>query len=169
MMRIKTLYFSSLITDICLLFTYNASAQESYKVDVKHVTLYEKLTKEEIVEKFGEPDNYYISDDENLAAVVEIYEYGENALLFMDHEFEGFEIRDQRWSVMNDCFCGGLKVGDNISVFHDKGQLKLLKHERMADTFWILDNPLPGNAPDTYVMITTSDGIITAISYWPNP
>lgn len=164
----KTLKNYSCITAICLLFTCNISAQESYKVDVNHVPVYEKLTKDEIVERFGEPDDYRITDD-GVFGFAEVYVYGENKLLFMDHEFEGFDIHDQSWSVMNDSFPGGLKIGDNISVFNDKNQLKLLKHERLADTFRILDNPLPENAPDTYIMITVSENKISAIWYWPAP
>ncbi len=164
----KMLNIYTFITAICLLFTCNISAQESYKVDVNHVPVYEKLTRAEIVEKFGEPDDYRITDD-GLVGFEEIYVYGENALLFMDHEFEGFVIHDQSWSVMNDSFPGGLKVGDDISVFNDKNQLKLLNHERLADKFWILDDPLPENAPDTYIMITVSENKISAISYWPAP
>lgn len=140
-------------------------AQESYQVDIDGVMLYTSMTKVEVIAQFGEPDNYYINDDGSLVCLVETYVYGDNTLSFTDNYLNGFYICDKRWAVMNDIFVGGLKVGDNISVFDNIEHLQLLKHNRLPDTYLILDNPLRENAPDFNVMITLSGHIITSISY----
>lgn len=140
-------------------------AQNSYEVDIDGIMLNSSMTKEEVIAKFGEPDSYYINDDGSLVGLVETYVYGDNTLSFMNNELNGFYICDERWPVMNDIFVGGLKVGDNICVFDKKEQLQLLKHNRLPDTYWILDNPIHESTPDFNVMITLSDNRITSISY----
>lgn len=85
-------------------------AQESYEVDIDGVMLYTSMTEEEVIAKFGEPDDYYINDYESLVCLEETYVYGDNALTFRDNELNGFYICDKRWAVMNDIFVDGLKM-----------------------------------------------------------
>ena len=157
-----SLLFIVIIVTSCI---FELQAQDTYKVDIDGIMLNSSMTKEDIIAKFGHPDNYYINDDGSLVAHIETYVYGDNSLSIMNNKLNGFYICDGRWKVMHDIFPEGLQVGDNISVFNNKKQLQLLKHNRLPDTYWILDNPIHENAPDFNVMITVSNNVIVSICY----
>ena len=133
-----------------LLLGAGAFAQIRYPIDVADVKLGAKMSKEQVIAKFGVPDDYHVSDDGSLVGFVETYFYGKNSLSFMNGEFNGFDIYDARWNVMSDCFENGLRVGMPLSVIAKNTRYRLLQHNRIKNTYWILDNPVPENTPDSY-------------------
>ena len=146
-------------------FGIKSVAQISYPIDVAGIRLYSTLTEERVVEIFGTPDDHYVSDDGSLVGFVETYFYGKNSLSFVNGKLNGFDVHDDNWVVMSECFENGLRVGMPLSIITKDTRYRLLPHNRLKDTYWILDDPLPENVPDAYIMITVSEGKIVTISY----
>ena len=166
MMKMKTLNISSFIAVICLFLSYNLSAQESYKLAVNGIELYSEMSYDDMAAKFGLPDSYYVEDD-GLVSFSNVYFYGNNTLTIEDGKLCGFSVADDRWgiSISVSGIVYNLYSGDSITIFEDHEKLKLLEHPRLPETFWIIDDPLPNNPPDTYLMVECSNGKIVSISY----
>lgn len=165
-MNMKTLNIYNFITVVCLFLSYDLSAQESYKIAINGIELYSEMSYDDMVENFGSPDSYYVEDD-GLVSFTNVYFYGNNTLTIEDNKLSGFSVEDNIWgvSIRFGDLVHNLYLGASITVFEDCEKLKLLEHPRFPETFWIIDNPLPNNAPDTYLMIECTNGKIASISY----
>ena len=82
--------------------------------DVAGIKVGTKMSKRQVIAKFGLPDNYSCSDAGELG-VDEIYYYGENSLSFNNNEFIGFFISDKKWPVLVSWIDGGIRVGEPLS------------------------------------------------------
>ena len=94
---------------ILLLTTINMSAQ-----DIEGVAIGTAMTKNEVIAKFGESDQYSDSDAGDLC-IDERSHYEENLLIFNNSEFIGFAVSDNRWRILTNDINGGVRVGDQFS------------------------------------------------------
>ena len=136
-----------------LFFSLNIHAQ-----DVAGVHVGSRMTKAQVIEKFGEPEEYDISDsymDEE--AKYEVYDYGHgNWLAFVDECLYDFYVRTSRWPVLLSMIEGGIEIGDPFS------KLASL-NPKPAD--WIDNSTYYIPCGDFPLLITVKDGIITGVSF----
>lgn len=134
------------------------------KIDVNGVPLWSILNKEQIIEKFGIPDEYYNEDGMYDDAWQERgYRYGKNYIETCDGELWEFYIRDNNFKVLTTYFKDGVKVGDHISVFKGfkDGMLCQRDPREFGDYCYQIVDSLEGY----FCFSTDSDGFITSIWY----
>lgn len=133
-------------------------------IDVNGVPLWSALTKEQVIEKFGTPDEYYNEDGRYDDDCKERgYRYGNNYIETCDGEFWMFEIRDTRFKVLTKYFDGGVGVGDHISVFKGfkDGMLYQRDPKRFGEYYYEI-----ADASDGYFCFRTDpDGYIEYFVY----
>ena len=119
---------------------------------------------EQVIEKFGTPDEYYNEDGRYDAEWQERgYRYGNNYIETCDGEFWMFEIRDTRFKVLTKYFDGGVGVGDHISVFKGfkDGMLYQRDPKRFGEYYYEI-----ADASDGYFCFRTDpDGYIEYFVY----
>ena len=93
------------------IFSIAANAQ----IWVNGIEKYTKMTKEQVIAKFGEPTNYRYYDSQD-NGVDERYFYNGSMLHFNDESFNGFSIKDSRFKVRLEGLDSEVKVGDKFSV-----------------------------------------------------
>ena len=134
------------------------------KIDINGVPLWSNLSKEQIIEKFGIPDEYYNEDGKYDDAWQERgYRYGDNYIETCDGELWMFEIRDKRFKVLTTYFEGGITVGDHISVFKGfkDGMLYLRNPKQFGKYYYEI-----ADADDGYFCFRTDqEGYIISIVY----
>ena len=74
-----------------------------------------KMTKEEVIAKFGEPTYYRYYDSQD-NGVDEWYHYTDDILMFNDNSFNGFSICSNRFKVRLEGLDCDVKVGDKFSI-----------------------------------------------------
>ncbi len=93
------------------IFSIAANAQ----IWVNGIEKYTKMTKEQVIAKFGEPTNYRYYDSQD-NGVDERYFYNGSMLYFNDESFNGFSIKDSRFKVRLEGLDSEVKVGDKFSI-----------------------------------------------------
>ena len=93
------------------IFSIAANAQ----IWVNGIEEYTKMTKEQVIAKFGEPTNYRYYDSQD-NGVDERYFYNGSMLHFNDESFNGFSIKDSRFKVRLEGLDSEVKVGDKFSI-----------------------------------------------------
>ncbi len=125
------------------------------QVSVNGIEVFSKLTKNEVFEKFGQPEEYEIQDSGD-NGVDEWYHYGENLLHFNENYFIGFSICDKNFVVNLDGLERDVKVGDKLSV------LEPLETHYMD---WFEKDWYCVCFEDEQVIIKVNNGVITCISF----
>lgn len=111
----------------------NAFAQDEnikyYNIDVKGVPIGATVSESDILDKFGKPTRTELQDGEDGTLVW--YYYGDSYLLFENGTFIEFTICDSQLQIMTRYFSGGIRVGDDISVFQnfEHGDLVLVNED----------------------------------------
>lgn len=106
-----------------LLISYYCSAQD---VDVNGMYIGQIYTRQQVVDKFGEPDYVYSGRinvqpeyHDMFRGWCQYCKYGDNLLQFdeeSDGTFCGFNIYDKGFVVMKDYRKGGFRIGDEINA-----------------------------------------------------
>ncbi len=101
----------------------------SYAQDIEGVEICTKMTHEQVVAKFGEPDKVDIQDaDWPEGSKIRYYHYGNNKIVFSDHEgLIEFGVTDNRFALIVNYLSGGLRIGDSLTKIHNidiKGRLQ---------------------------------------------
>jgi hypothetical protein len=99
-----------LIVISCIFCSISLHAQ-----DVEGVWMDSLMTKDQVIEKYGEPDEYLLHDYD-LDGIYEWYHYGEDYLLFINERLYAFYVSTSRWSVLMKMIDGGVKIGDQFST-----------------------------------------------------
>lgn len=124
--------------------------------DVNGVKIGVKMTKEQVVDIFGEPDKY-VEQDSGDNGVNKFYYYGKSFLHFKNDAFDEFYIVDTDFVALTNHIDGGLKVGDSISKLDSFKYGKPRKQKNGSyKLFFTSDNP---------VYLWIEDGIIIGIEY----
>lgn len=134
------------------------------KIDINGVPLWSVLNKEQIIEKFGIPDEYYNEDGKSDDAWKERgYRYGKSYIETCDGELWEFDIWDDNFKVLTAYFNGGIGVGDHISIF--KGFPNGMLHKRNPKRFGEYCYQIVDSCDGYFCIRTDSDGYIINISY----
>ena len=134
------------------------------KIDVNGVPLWSVLNKEQIIEKFGIPDEYYNEDGRYDDAWKERgYKYGSNYIETCDCELWEFYIYDTKFKVHTTYFDGGIGVGDHISVF--KGFKDGMLYQRDPKRFGEYCYEIEDSSDGYFCFSTDTKGYITRIWY----
>ncbi len=136
---------------IMAIFSIAANAQ----IFVNNVEVFTKMTKEQVITKFGEPANYKYYDSQD-NGVDERYFYDGTMLHFNDESFNGFSIKDSRFKVRLEGLDSEVKVGDKFSV------LEPLKPVYMD---WFDKNWYCVYFWDEMVCFEVIDGVIQCMTY----
>ncbi len=137
-----------------------------YAQDVEGVEIDSVMTYAQVIEKFGAPDELKIeSDFLHQDGECRYYKYGENELVFSDHDgLIGFSIIDSKFAVLTKMIDGGLRVGDTLSKVHQNadslGPLEKRRTYSDGTNGYVLFPYC-----DVVLWILEKDGIITAILY----
>lgn len=86
-----------------------------YHLDVNGVAIGTKLSQQQFIDLFGEPDQIF-NQDGGLGIEVG-FKYGRNGFETLNGVFWEFHIYDSCYKVMTKYFDGGVGVGDHISIF----------------------------------------------------
>ena len=147
----------TLIFVSCFLFCLNLSAQ-----DVEGVAIDSSMTKVQVVEKFGEPEEYTLKNsymDEE--AKYEMYYYGHGEWLeFVNGCLQSFCVNTPRWSVLVYKMEGGIRVGDPFSKLSPLNpQLaSWIKDNTDSKTYYIPSGDFP-------ILIDVKEGKIKSVSF----
>lgn len=125
--------------------------------DVNGVRAGTVMSKAQVVECFGEPDEYLVEDYSDLDGVYEYYVYGRSQLLFVNQCFYAFSVSDDRWPLLLDMLDGGVRPGDS---FNSIASL----NPQPADWLGVNAYCIPC-LDDFYIIINTSEGVITNINF----
>ena len=96
---------------IMTIFSIASNAQ----ICVNGIEVFTKMTKEEVIAKFGEPINYEYYDSKD-NGVDEWYYYDKIMLHFNDESFDGFSIKNNRFKVSLEGLDCDVTVGDKFSI-----------------------------------------------------
>ena len=91
----------------------SASVMSAYDVD--SVCVDTVMTKEEVIARFGEPDEYEFYDA-GPDGIDECYHYGKSFIKFHDNVFIEFSICDSSFVALKCSIPGGVRVGDPFEV-----------------------------------------------------
>lgn len=110
--------------------------------DVNGVRIGTEMSREQIINIFGTPDEYICHDD-GTDGKGEAYYYGKTRIHFTDNIFDEFYVCDTTFNVLTIQIKGGLKVGDSISVLDN---FKYGKPKKKKEGYYRLfvdsDNPI---------------------------
>ena len=155
MKSLNSLYSGNLLSIIisCFFLGINLSAQ-----DVEGVDVCTKMAKDQVIQKFGQPEEYIFKDsymDEE--AKYELYYYGNgDRLVFVNEYLHCFDVYTDRWTILMYMIDGGVKIGDPFS--------KLVSlNPKVAE--WINDSTYYIPCEDTPLLIRVHDGLITHVSF----
>ncbi len=135
-----------------LLSVFSAKAQ----IAVNGVKTHTKMTKSEVIAKFGKPDKYLYQDSGD-NGVNEWYHYGETHFVFKDECFIEFTVCDKKFSVTLGGLDSDITVGDKFSVLSPLNLIEMDWYEK--DWYCVYYN-------DVKVSFEVKDGIITCIDYY---
>ena len=111
----------SAILAMSLLVALTVSAQEpeimGHPFDFEGFVVGGTVTKAQLIQKFGTPDNYESWD--GTQGFSEWFDYGDNAISLAENEFVSFSISDTTFAVLTLNIQGGLKVGMPISKIQE--------------------------------------------------
>ena len=138
---------------IMTIFSIASNAQ----ICVSGIEVRTKMTKEEVIAKFGEPINYEYYDSKD-NGVDEWYYYDKIMLHFNDESFDGFSIKNNRFKVSLEGLDCDVTVGDKFSI------LEPLKPVYMD---WFGENwySVYYYNGDTKICFEVIDGIIQCMTY----
>ncbi len=133
-----------------------------YAQDVEGVEIGTKMTYEQVVEKFGEPDEVEIQEECEPECAQYRYYYGISNLLFSEDDgLIGFSLRDKTFNAIMNYIEGGLNVGDSLSQIQNvniNGPLEKYKDAADGSEIYKLFSHT-----DCPLWLWAKDGIITYI------
>lgn len=135
-----------------VLSVFSAKAQ----IAVNGVEVDTKMTKSEVIAKFGEPDKYLYQDSGD-NGVNEWYHYGKTHFVFKDEYFIEFTICDKNFSVTLGGLDSDITAGDNVSVLYPL-DLKKMDRPWQKDLYCVYYY-------DDRVCFKKKDGLIEYIYY----
>ncbi len=143
-----------LIAISCIFFGQNLRAQ-----DVEGVDVCTKMTKDQVIQKFGQPEEYVFKDsymDEE--AKYELYYYGNgDRMVFVNEYLHCFDVYTDRWAVLMYMIEGGVKIGDAFSKLESL-EPKVVDWWDTSDEYYIPCGDFP-------LLIRVREGLITSVSY----
>ena len=158
----KTLRITVLVTAlVAFVSSFDGHAQEKMSSfpDVEGIDMYQKMNRDKVIEKFGEPTEYkaFASDDGTLQEIF-YYKKGVNRIEFSGGYLSGFSISDNRFTVLKILIPGGVTVGDHLSeVISINPEVKTWRPSK-KDIYYI-------QILDSRVFFIVSEGIITNINF----
>ena len=118
--RITMVMFMALLHSV-----FSAKAQ----IAVNGVKTHTKMTKSEVIAKFGKPDKYLYQDSGD-NGVNEWYHYGETHFVFKDECFIEFTVCDKNFSVTLGGLDSDITVGDKFSVLSPLNLIEMDWYEK---------------------------------------
>ncbi len=149
----KTTVKIFLTAAIMAIFSIAANAQ----IWVEGVNVFTKMTKEQVIAKFGKPTDYRYYDSQD-NGVDEWFYYGKDILIFKDNNFFEFNIQEKNFSVQLEGLDCDVKVGDKFSIL---GPLKPVYMDWFEKN-WYCVYYYNG---DEKVRFKVIDGIIQCMAY----
>ncbi len=146
--RITMVMFVALVLSV-----FSAKAQ----IAVNGVEVDTKMTKSEVIAKFGKPDRYSYNDAGMVEGIDERYIYADGSLHFNNNLFIGFTVIGKSFAVTLGGLDSDITVGDKFSVLSPLNLIEMDWYEK--DWYCVYYN-------DVKVSFEVKDGIITCIDYY---
>ena len=145
--RITMVMFVALVLSV-----FSAKAQ----IAVNGVEVDTKMTKSEVIAKFGKPDRYSYNDAGIVEGIDEWYIYADSSLHFNNNMFIGFTVCDKNFSVTLGGLDSDIAAGDKFSV---------LSPLDLIERTWIEKDYYSVYYYDECVSFKKKDGLIEYIYY----
>lgn len=138
---------------------------ESYKANINGIFLGKKYTKNDIIQKFGNPNNYSIVQDE-FDGVDEIFTYGTTEFFFYNGYIAHFIIESDLFKV-NDVVNIGMNINSLSTLLSVFGTIKteIDRYGKLCVFFYPKLAISVGNSDDPIRLYYNSSGIITKIAF----
>jgi len=154
----RKIYTASLFSVLLICLAFDAQAQ-----DVDGFSIWENLTREQLVAKYGQPLKYEAhKDGEVFQDTDEFYEFKDIMLSIGDHYMYEFKVKSSKPRVMTKMIKGGFRLGDPESVLKPLEKL-CFSREPLKDgtvkSYFLFEG-------ESYLIVEVKDGIITAIWTW---
>ena len=135
-----------------VLSVFSAKAQ----IAVNGVEVDTKMTKSEVIAKFGKPDRYSYNDAGMVEGIDERYIYADGSLHFNNNLFIGFTVIGKSFAVTLGGLDSDITVGDKFSVLSPLNLIEMDWYEK--DWYCVYYY-------DVMVSFEVKDSIITCIDY----
>ncbi len=126
------------------------------QIAVNGVEVGTKMTKSEVIAKFGKPDRYSYNDAGIVEGIDEWYIYADSSLHFNNNMFIGFTVCDKNFSVTLGGLDSDIAAGDKFSV---------LSPLDLIERTWIEKDYYSVYYYDECVSFKKKDGLIEYIYY----
>ena len=137
-----------------MLSVFSANAQ----IAVNGIEVDTKMTKSEVIAKFGEPDRYSYNDAGMVEGIDEWYIYADGSLHFNNNLFIGFTVIGKSFAVTLDGLDSDITVGDKFSVLSPLDLKKMDRPWHEKDLYCVYYY-------DDRVCFKKKDGLIEYIYY----
>lgn len=153
-MCMKSIYIIVLTVFFTILPEFHLLSQ-----DINGLSIGQKMTKSQIIDKLGEPTAYrtYVAE---VGSTIEIFNYDRNEVEFSDGCLSRFVIMDNRFTVLTKLISGGVKVGDPLSKINSLNPEVATWRSSSQNVYYISTNEGEIN-----VFFVVSDGIIKNINF----
>ena len=138
-----------------VLSVFSAKAQ----IAVNGIEVGTKMTKSEVIAKFGKPDRYSYNDAGMVEGIDERYIYADGSLHFNNNLFIGFTVIGKSFAVTLGGLDSDITAGDNVSVLSPLDLKKMDRPWQEKDLYCVYYN-------DAKVIFKIEDHIIKWISYF---
>ena len=135
-----------------VLSVFSAKAQ----IAVNGIEVGTKMTKSEVIAKFGKPDRYSYNDAGMVEGIDERYIYADGSLHFNNNLFIGFTVIGKSFAVTLGGLDSDITVGDKFSVLSPLNLIEMDWYEK--DWYCVYYY-------DVMVSFEVKDSIITCIDY----
>ncbi len=135
-----------------VLSVFSAKAQ----IAVNGIEVGTKMTKSEVIAKFGKPDRYSYNDAGMVEGIDERYIYADGSLHFNNNLFIGFTVIGKSFAVTLGGLDSDITVGDKFSVLSPLNLIEMDWYEK--DWYCVYYY-------DVKVSFEVKDSIITCIDY----
>ncbi len=136
-----------------LLFGINIYAQDVDGVDCSFM-----MSKNMVIARFGEPEEYTL-DYDDYGDKIEGYDYGNGDWIeFVNGVMYGFCVSTPRWPVLVNMVEGGIRIGDPFSKLASFNPQPVDWLDGVSDMYYIPSGDFP-------IFISTSDNIITQVDF----
>ena len=114
--------------------------------------LQQAYTKDEIIEKYGEPKEFETHDDEAFDGIVSSYTYDELYIHLLENKLNQFSFNDNRLELKMECWNMTIKPGDDINRYRNLSEDKAYHIENFGSHLTLMVT-INGNQADIHLRL----------------
>jgi len=154
----KTRLSKLAVTAIMILF----ACISAYAQDVDGISLWDKCTKEQLIQRYGQPLSYEAQEgDSPEEGMIEVIKFRDVLFYLVNNQISGFTLFTNKSKAITKIIAGGVRIGDNASVLDsikDKQYMTRQDKDGSISCFYCLNQ----DCNDTF-SVCIKNSIITTI------